>query len=258
MNDGFTSYKLKPPLRKLNRTVRILHHLGSRAFMRFQQEFSVLSDLAYFCATTLSGRLTLGEEYCDIIPIHQASGTPPSASRRWTLILLQVASPYLFEKLLVLLRHLKAARGMAAGVGVGALTADHVGLAAVSHLATVSLISLRQFITGQLRSIHLAIFYFVGSYYHFSKRLLGIRYIFNRQRRPGEETVGYELLGVLILLQLFTRWFLDARKRALAQQDLSLSSIASTGEMASEGDTTITTATVDQLQQQQQHPDFIE
>lgn len=51
-------------------------------------------------------------------------------------------------------------------------------------------------------AISLAAFYFSGTYYHLSKRLLGLRYVFTRRVKEDKGRVGYEVLGVLLVLQL--------------------------------------------------------
>ncbi|KAJ9640447.1 peroxisome biogenesis factor 10 [Coniosporium tulheliwenetii] len=58
----------------------------------------------------------------------------------------------------------------------------------------------------------LAAFYFSGAYYHLSKRLLGLRYIFTRRIQPSEQRVGYEVLGVLLVLQLGVQAYLHLQQ----------------------------------------------
>lgn len=50
-------------------------------------------------------------------------------------------------------------------------------------------------------------FYFTGAYYHISKRLWGLRYIFTKRLAPHEQRVGYEVLGLLLLAQLATQGY---------------------------------------------------
>lgn len=59
--------------------------------------------------------------------------------------------------------------------------------------------------------LHVAIFYFTGRYYHISKRLLQVRYIFNR--KLTEERPHYAFLGFLIFLQLFISSVLWIRRK---------------------------------------------
>jgi peroxin-10 len=76
--------------------------------------------------------------------------------------------------------------------------------------------TLKTFFSTHGHSAHLAIFYFFGAYYSFSKRITGIRYIFNRKLSPGEERSGYEVLGALIVIQMVIQ-FIQWRRRLLAE-----------------------------------------
>ena len=57
-------------------------------------------------------------------------------------------------------------------------------------------------------AISLAAFYFSGAYYHLGKRLWGLRYIFTRKVEESEQRVGYEVLGVLLVLQMAVQGYL--------------------------------------------------
>eukprot|EP01094_Clydonella_sp_ATCC50884_P011513 TRINITY_DN21308_c0_g1_i1.p1 TRINITY_DN21308_c0_g1~~TRINITY_DN21308_c0_g1_i1.p1 ORF type:complete len:268 (+),score=92.49 TRINITY_DN21308_c0_g1_i1:3-806(+) len=140
--------------------------LGSRAAMRKQRELKLFSDLLYLCINTVRGVQTLGEEYCDIWQVHADTGGVPSRARRLLSVLLEVLLPYLSERML-------------------ARTAHRHALAALLKFLT---------------SLHLAMFYFAGTFFQFSKRIANIRYVFVRKNdfpRPS-----YELLGLLIAVQL--------------------------------------------------------
>lgn len=58
-----------------------------------------------------------------------------------------------------------------------------------------------------LLAVHLGMFYFTGAYYHLSKRIWGLRYIFTKRLAPHEQRVGYEVLGLLLLAQLATQGY---------------------------------------------------
>lgn len=59
--------------------------------------------------------------------------------------------------------------------------------------------------TDTFLSANLAIFYFSGAYYHLAKRIWGLRYIFTKRLAPNEQRVGYEVLGVLLAVQLLAQ-----------------------------------------------------
>ena len=68
-------------------------------------------------------------------------------------------------------------------------------------------------------AVSLALFYFTGAYYQLSKRVWGLRYIFtwNVQATEGEDELnskrgGYEVLGVLLALQLSVQAWLHFKR----------------------------------------------
>lgn len=61
-------------------------------------------------------------------------------------------------------------------------------------------------------AVSLAAFYFTGSYYHLSKRLFGLRYAVTKRLPPKDQRVGYEVLGVLLVLQVVTQVWIHVSK----------------------------------------------
>ena len=61
-------------------------------------------------------------------------------------------------------------------------------------------------------ALSLAVFYFSGAYYQLSKRLFGLRYIFTRKVDASEQRVGYEVLGILLVLQMIVQGYLHVRE----------------------------------------------
>ncbi|KAJ3085936.1 hypothetical protein HK102_013675 [Quaeritorhiza haematococci] len=182
---------------------------GTRVHLKYQNELNLASDASYYALTTLSGTQTLGEEYCDIMQVELSSLTPPSRLRRTAFFVLHLIIPYLFEKAPAFLRH----------HGDRIFPNDESWSRLVNGLSNV-IPTIKSLATGQLRSIHLAIFYFYGAFYDFSKRFTGIRYIFMRQRSQGEEPVSYEVLGVLIILQLILQGYLKQARAMLGMSSV--------------------------------------
>ncbi|KAI0465785.1 Pex12 amino terminal region-domain-containing protein [Xylaria cf. heliscus] len=68
-------------------------------------------------------------------------------------------------------------------------------------------------------ALSLALFYFSGSYYELAKRLTGLRYIFTSRtpaggqgsNEPAADRAGYELLGVLLAVQMSVQAYLHIR-----------------------------------------------
>ncbi|TPX50594.1 hypothetical protein SeLEV6574_g00786 [Synchytrium endobioticum] len=177
-------------------------YLGTRTHMKWQVEVSLAADFCYHALTTLAGTQTLGEEYCDIMQITQGSLTVPSPLRRTLLVLSHILLPYLAHQAATWLRI--ASRNLA--------PVDTMYTLLIRRAAEF-VPSLRSVWSEYLRSVHLAWFYFTGSFYHVAKRIAGIRYIFTRQLENEEEVVGYEVIGALILTQLVIRYYSKSNEK---------------------------------------------
>ena len=84
-----------------------------------------------------------------------------------------------------------------------------------SLLGSLQLPTFEGLMDEHVRAIHLAIFYLFGRYYHLAKRLLSTRYL-SMQGRLGDTNTkppSYEVLGVLLSIQLLTRLALTITKR---------------------------------------------
>ncbi|KAL1843739.1 hypothetical protein VTJ49DRAFT_120 [Mycothermus thermophilus] len=72
---------------------------------------------------------------------------------------------------------------------------------------------------AHVRAVALAVFYFTGAYYELSKRVWGLRYVFTT-RRPVDgpagngvgARAGYEVLGVLLVVQMLVRGWMHIRR----------------------------------------------
>ncbi|KAJ3182328.1 peroxisome biogenesis factor 10 [Geranomyces variabilis] len=174
--------------------------LGTRTHLKYQNEVQLAADAAYRGLTTALGSRTLGEEYCDIMHMQEGTQMHPSGSARTLLAFLSVFSPYLFAKMVTELNNRVKRR-----------TGEPSRWSRFTQKLAAFLTAAQKLGQYQVHSVHLAIFYFTGAYYHFANRLLGIRYIFLRKLRPNEKPSGYELLGGLIIIQLLVKTYLDYR-----------------------------------------------
>ena len=122
--------------------------------------------------------------------------------RRTGFILTTVLVPYILTKSLpklrTKLRALLAPRPNAKPTLVSATKAY-----LLQHLDTLTS-------ADNILAVHLGLFYFTGAYYHLSKRLWGLRYIFTKRLAPHEQRQGYEVLGVLLLAQLGAQAYFHA------------------------------------------------
>lgn len=199
----FTGY-LANALSSLHRSV-----LGARSAHTWAHESRLASSLLYLSLTTLLGNRTLGEEYTDVVQIHAPSSSLPAVSRRAAYILASVLAPYAAAKILPRLRSrlraaLEARIEKLAHRGKGRSREARILGYLLNHFTTIT--------SGTpIYAISLAVFYFSGTYYELSKRLLGFRYIFTHKVPDTPDRAGYEVLGALLVVQLATQTYLHIR-----------------------------------------------
>lgn len=105
----------------------------------------------------------------------------------------------------------------------------------LSLLPSVEMPSFESLINEHLRAIHLAIFYLFGRYYHLSKRILRIRYLsLQNKTAPGQKPPSYEVLGILMAVQLSVRLLSVLYKRRKAKQELEHQAKVKSGEIVVE------------------------
>ncbi|KAK5894105.1 hypothetical protein CesoFtcFv8_010828 [Champsocephalus esox] len=173
---------------------------GSKRWLDWRREIELLSDLAYYGLTTLSGYQTLGEEYVHMVQVDPTKHRVPSRARRSLFVLLHSFFPYLLEKALVSLENELEGGG---------------GEAAAGPALTL------------LQRLHVALFYLSGSFYHLSKRAAAIRYLRVAGLQGDDSPIrsSYRLLGALSLLQLLITVSLQLnnyRKKQRARQEWQL------------------------------------
>ncbi|KAF2196324.1 hypothetical protein GQ43DRAFT_445227 [Delitschia confertaspora ATCC 74209] len=191
---------------------------GARTAHTYTSETRVFSELLYLGLTTLLGNRTLGEEYCDIVQVEGETGRLPALGRRAGYILSCILGPYVLGRILpVFRRRIRAkleanlrwyARQRAKGQqkekgsrGNNAPIAARLQAYFLRNLDTITS-------PAPVYAVSLATFYFSGSYYHLSKRIWSLRYIFTRNVGESDARVGYEVLGVLLVLQMALQTYL--------------------------------------------------
>ncbi len=182
--------------------------LGARFAHRHSITTTHLTELLYLCLTTLLGNRTLGEEYCDVLQIEDDTLQLATLVRRLGYISSVVFAPWFLARSLPALRRklrAKLERNIERGKRKMPSTSLRVQEYTLEHLDSLTSLN-------PIYALSLATFYFTGSYYHISKRLFGLRYIFTRQIKPNEQRVGYEVLGVLLVLQMAVQTTLHIRE----------------------------------------------
>ncbi|KAF9353248.1 peroxisome biogenesis factor 10 [Mortierella sp. NVP85] len=230
---------------------------GSRMQHMYQTEVGVFSDLCYYSLTTLLGMQTLGEEYCDIMQIKGSTGTFPSLARRSALVFWHVLVPYLYSKgtqewrrrsRLSTQQQQQQQQQRQRLLDASLAGTEHERKEPSEWMTKLKgavhnwLPTLQTFFSTHGHSAHLAIFYFFGAYYSFSKRITGIRYIFNRKLSPGEERSGYEVLGALIVIQMVIQFIQWRRRLSAEAKEKAAAAAIAAGHVTGEKGTIATAA----------------
>ncbi|KAL8770741.1 MAG: hypothetical protein Q9209_003608 [Squamulea sp. 1 TL-2023] len=180
---------------------------GQRFTQTHTSELSTFSELLYLGLTTFIGNRTLGEEYCDIIQVQGEDGRQPAVERRAGYILSCVVLPYTLTKTLPAFRA-KVRLKLEARLRKGEKHGEVDMLLERYVLDNLGMITS----PSPIYALTLAVFYFTGSYYHLSKRVWGLRYIFTKRLAEGEQRVGYEVLGVLLVMQMVVQGWMHVRE----------------------------------------------
>lgn len=205
---------------------------GARYAHTHSDAIKHLTELLYFSLTTAIGNRTLGEEYCDLVQLEDDTLRLPAVTRRVGYILSSILVPWSLQRLLPALRQRvrnklerNIARQQLRATQQAGLLNKPPSTASSSHKSFLTKLRIQQYILEHLDSItslspiyalSIATFYFTGSYYHLSKRFWRLRYVFTKKIEDGEKRIGYEVLGVLLALQITVQGFLHARKIALS------------------------------------------
>ncbi|TFB05775.1 Peroxisome biogenesis factor 10 [Trichoderma ghanense] len=183
---------------------------GARSAHALAPELRTAASLLYFGLTTLPGNRTLGEEYCDLVQVDAGARLAlPALPSRAAYIAGTILLPYLASRALpglrARLRRLIDRRLAALRQQDGAKTRQ----ARVLEYLSAHLSSLTS--AAPFQAVVLALFYFNGTYYELTKRLLSLRYVFTRTIPDTPDRGGYELLGVLLAIQMAVQAFLHVR-----------------------------------------------
>lgn len=192
---------------------------GARFVHKYNLEAHTFTELLYLGLTTLIGNRTLGEEYCDIIQTSDDSLQLPAFSSRAGYILSAILLPYTLTRILPTLRN-----RMRLKLESNLWRKSNDPNPSFSHRLQSYILANLSTITSPspIYALTLSIFYFTGSYYHLSKRLFGLRYIFTKRLPPSDQRVGYEVLGVLLILQMAVQAWLHVHSTVRSAASIAM------------------------------------
>ena len=201
---------------------------GARILHNYANATRTAADLIYLGLTTLLGNRTLGEEYCDILQVEGDSGSKlPHPKLRAALLALHILLPYGLGRILPVLRRKLHAMLERSLLRMQERETRNAGKPSYQRLKRLRQLfrAVQQYTLkhidaltspAPIYALSLATFYFSGAYYHLSKRVLNLRYIFTRQLDPNDQRAGYEVLGVLLVLQLAVQSYLHVNEAVRA------------------------------------------
>ena len=219
-------------LSRLESVIRSLY--GARTAHAWNAEARTFTELLYLGLTTFVGNRTLGEEYTDIVQVEDSGlHQLPCITKRSAYILSSVLVPYLLSRFLPTFRRRlraklesslrKLHRRRASSPTRSRAPAErkfHIQEYMLKHLDTITS-------PAPIYALSLAVFYFSGAYYSLSKRLTGLRYIFTRRLTASDQRAGYEVLGILLVLQMFVQGYIHVQDTVSAVRSTNLPSNAS-------------------------------
>ncbi|SJX62859.1 related to PEX10-peroxisomal assembly protein-peroxin [Sporisorium reilianum f. sp. reilianum] len=212
---------------------------GTRVQHSHVSSISLVGALGYYLLSTSSipgmgdgrGGQTLGEEYVNSIPHDVRTGRIVTLPKRLAWILLHVLGPYTLTKLYSALRRYSVsarekleaaevrARAQARALDKPFDASAHI----TAHRRLVTWLSktLPPLETLQsqdgwlayLSAAHLMLFYLGGKFYSAAQRLTGVTYISTYPKQQGYQPPSYEVLGVLLGIQLSVKLLLELRGR---------------------------------------------
>ncbi|KAF4982245.1 hypothetical protein FZEAL_2129 [Fusarium zealandicum] len=204
--DAYFTGHLTQIISDLHRRLR-----GARLTHARAPELQTAAALAYYALTTVPGNRTLGEEYCDLVQIDDRDGKLPSIDRRAGYVAASILLPYVAARILPGLRA-RLRRLLERRLETLRKRDDKSATGREARVWTYIAQHLASFTSGApFQAVILAFFYFSGTYYELSKRLLSLRYVFTRQVRDTPDRAGYELLGVLLVVQLAVQGYMHVR-----------------------------------------------
>ncbi|KAK8402324.1 hypothetical protein O3P69_000620 [Scylla paramamosain] len=164
---------------------------GTRVWLDIHKNAEVICELAYYGLTTLCLRQTLGEEYTGILQVDSSRRKLPSVWQRVAMVILQCFGPEIIRTLLTRFEE--------------SLKTGSLSTYLRPELKNILLkqIPVLRYSVTILHRIHLATFYWSGSFYHISKRIAGINYVLTREWL-GDSSAGksFRILGIVLLTHI--------------------------------------------------------
>jgi len=204
--------------------------LGARLTHRLENLLAIGASMAYLSLCTLGGSQSLGEEYVNAMMRDRRKGGIVSAKRRIIFLVLYIMAPFFAVRMYSITRmyilrmdmhitrkRLREAQSMEILVHEPSLlTRLWNNIESIVHWLADRLPGSHA-LTGTnglfayVSSAQLALFYLGGPYYTLAHRLVKADYVYASTQRPSSQPLSYEILGMLLAVQLLIKLGLSIR-----------------------------------------------
>ncbi|KAL9940131.1 hypothetical protein V8E36_000836 [Tilletia maclaganii] len=214
---------------------------GARVLAHHADKLSLIAGVAYWTlASGVGATQTLGEEYVNAIMVESGSGRVASRRRRLLFVVLLALVPNVLSRAYAALRKYaqrraaalaqarERARFRAAALAPARSRYDTPPTTQAKRSRREALFTFLARRLPPLESLdaadgwlaylgaaHLAIFYLGGRYYALAQRAARVQYISTIPPHPNSQPPSYEILGLLLAVQLGVKFLLSARARLL-------------------------------------------
>ena len=204
--------------------------LGARLSHRLENWLALGASMAYLSLCTLGGSQSLGEEYVNAMMRDRRKGGIVSAKRRIIFLVLYIMAPFFAVRMYSITRmyilrmdmhitrkRLREAQSMEILVHEPSLLTrlwnniEYIVHWLADRLPGSHALTGTNGLFAYVSSAQLALFYLSGPYYTLAHRLVKADYVFASTQRPSSQPLSYEILGMLLAVQLLIKLGLSIR-----------------------------------------------
>ena len=205
--------------------------LGARLTHKLDNLLTLGASMAYLCLCTLGGSQSLGEEYVNAIMRDRRKGGIVSAKRRILFLVLYIMAPFFAVRMYSITRmyilrmdmhitrkRLREAQSMEILVHEPSLLTrlwnniEYIVHWLADRLPGSHALTGTNGLFAYVSSAQLALFYLSGPYYTLAHRLIKADYVYASTQRPSSQPLSYEILGMLLAVQLLIKLGLSIRR----------------------------------------------
>lgn len=205
--------------------------LGARLTHRLENWLALGASMAYLSLCTLGGSQSLGEEYVNAMMRDRRKGGIVSAKRRIIFLVLYIMAPFFAVRMYSITRmyilrmdmhitrkRLREAQSMEILVHEPSLLTrlwnniEYIVHWLADRLPGSHALTGTNGLFAYVSSAQLALFYLSGPYYTLAHRLIKADYVYASTQRPSSQPLSYEILGMLLAVQLLIKLGLSIRR----------------------------------------------